>query len=126
MALENLPAWEAVPNELEMEKLFRRFNSPFLGYWHDTGHGQIRENLGFINQERWLQRLKPWLKGMHVHGVRYPATDHVMPPVGDMKFDFLRPYVNADLPLVLEPSPRATADEVRGGLAFFKQAWGLA
>ena len=68
--------WEALPTEVEMFELLREFGSRRLRYWHDMGHGQIRENMGFINQVRWLEKLQPHLAGMHVHDVARPACDH--------------------------------------------------
>ena len=54
LAMENLPTWEAVPTEVELETLLQHMQTPHVGYWHDMGHGQIRENVGLINHERWL------------------------------------------------------------------------
>ena len=37
-------------------------------YWHDTGHGQTRQNLGFISVAHWLDRLSDHIAGFHLHG----------------------------------------------------------
>jgi hypothetical protein len=44
-------------------------NSPNLVYWHDCGHAQIKENLGFIHHALHLESLAPRLAGFHVHDV---------------------------------------------------------
>ena len=33
----------------DYELLLAEFNQPGIGYWHDCGHAQIKENLGFID-----------------------------------------------------------------------------
>lgn len=124
MGLENLPTLEAVPNEGEMDLLLRRYPSPSLKYWHDLGHGQIRENLGFINHGRWLEKLAPALGGMHIHDVARRLQDHVMPPDGERGLERFKPFAELDIPLVLEPASRATPEEVASGLAWVKHWWG--
>jgi sugar phosphate isomerase/epimerase len=125
LALENLPTWEALPTELEMEELLRDYGSAGLRYWHDLGHGQIRQNLGFIQAERWLERLQPWLAGMHVHDVLPPATDHAMPPRGCVDFARFQRFGAAVSMRVIEPTPRTPVEELREGYAFLQKAWAV-
>lgn len=123
LAMENLPTWEAVPTEKELETLLDHFSSPWLMYWHDMGHGRIRENLGLINAERWLERLSHRLAGMHIHDVAPPAADHVMPPLGGINFSRYKRFAKLDIVRVIEPTPRTPAGEIREALAFLKQEW---
>jgi len=123
LAIENLPTWESIPTEVELEQLLKTFNHPLLGYWHDTGHAQVRENLGLINHERWLERLQPWLKGMHVHDVAPPACDHLMPPRGKLDFTRLTRFAKLDILRVLEPHHRESREEVELGLKLLKEKW---
>lgn len=123
LAMENLPSWEAVPNEIETERLIRRFNSPWIRYWHDIGHGKIRDNMGFINVERWYDRLFPLMAGMHVHDVSHKLQDHTMPPRGEVDFSFFAPYVQKDIVRVIEPRTSTPREEVVEALAFLKTTW---
>ncbi len=125
LGMENMPTWEAVPTEMELEHVLHQYRSPWFKYWHDMGHGQIRANLGLINVERWLERLTPHLAGMHVHDVRAPAQDHVMPPLGDMDFLRYKSVVNHHThPLcVVEPTPHTPAAEVRAARIYLEQVW---
>ena len=123
LALEILPSWEAIPTEVEMERLISHFNSPWLRCWHDMGHGQIRENLGLTSHLRWVKRLRPSLAGLHIHDVRPPAADHLMPPLGTIDFSLFRDAMQGDLVRVLEPGPAATAEEIRTGLQIIRDAW---
>lgn len=123
LALENLPSWEAVPSEAEMERLADQFGAEHIGYWHDTGHAQVRENLGFVNQSRWLERLTPCLCGLHVHSVEPPAYDHLMPPRGVLDLRALAPAARAAGLAVLEPAPGTPTEEVAEALSMVRAAF---
>lgn len=124
LAFENLPTWESIPTELEMEQLLKTYGPSGLRYWHDIGHGQIRENLGFIRADRWLERLQPWLAGMHVHDVLPPATDHAMPPNGCVDFARYLPFALGAPHRVIEPMTRTPAAELQAGHTYLKKVWG--
>lgn len=123
LAFEILPTWEAIPTEVEMERLLTQYNSPHLRCWLDLGHGQIRENLGLTSHARWAKRLRPWLAGMHIHDVRPPATDHLMPPAGTTKFELFKEIAQDDIVRVLEPSPSVAAEDILAGLKIIRAAW---
>lgn len=123
LAFEILPTWEAIPTEVEMEKLLAHFNSTRLRCWLDLGHGQIRENLGLIGHARWAKRLRPWLAGMHIHDVRHPGTDHLMPPAGSTNFELFKELAHDDIIRVIEPSPSVAADDIVAGLKIIRAAW---
>ena len=124
LALENLPSWEAIPCETEMEIIARRFDGGEIRYWHDTGHGQVRENLGFISHRYWIEKLTPVMAGMHLHDVVPPAQDHAMPPAGMVDFASLLKGVPDTVLLVVEPSPVIPAEEVRAGRLCLRDALG--
>ncbi|MDD4736985.1 MAG: TIM barrel protein [Kiritimatiellae bacterium] len=124
LAIENLPSWESIPTEMELTRILEQFQSPRLGYWHDMGHGQVRQNLGLINHERWLERLQPWLVGMHIHDVIPPSGDHLMPPKGAIDFTRFRPYGTGEIFRVLEPSPYVSRADLVTGFEIIKRAWG--
>lgn len=123
LAFEILPTWEAIPSEVETEKLMAHFNSPWLRCWHDLGHGQIRENLGLTSHARWVKRLRPWLAGMHIHDVTPPNGDHVMPPAGTLKFPLFRDVAQDDIIRVLEPSAAVKPEAIVEGLRLIRAAW---
>jgi cytochrome c len=79
---------------------------------------------GFINQERWLERLQPHLIGMHLHDVEPPAKDHLMPPRGRINFARLKRFCHGQ---------RAQGDRARAvgsgggdclGLKTLQTIWG--
>lgn len=120
LAIENLPYWEAVPSEPEMETLLTRFGSPSLCYWHDAGHAQIRQYLGFISHQMWLNKLSPRLAGFHIHDVDGQGRDHLMPPKGGMDFSFLKPFLATNALLVLEPAPGTPENDIVDAMRFLR------
>ena len=125
LALENLPTWEAIPSELESEKLMKRFHADGIRLWWDIGHAQIRENLGFINASRWLRRLAPHLAGMHIHDVEPPGQDHLMPPRGKVDFPALADFAQMDMVRVLEPAPDTETAQIVRAIDYLRGAWNL-
>ncbi len=124
LGMENLPTWEAFPTEHEVEQIIRHFDSPWLRYWHDMGHGQIRENLGFINQERWLERLEPVVAGMHIHDVAPPGYDHLMPPRGKIDFSRYRRFGTLPILRVIEPRPQTSREDILEARQHLDAVWG--
>lgn len=125
LALEILPTWEAVPNEFEMETFFHQRGSKRFACWYDIGHARIRENLGFVNTARWLDRLSPWIAGFHIHDVRSPAQDHLMPPNGNIDFSELKGVAQKGVPLVLEPASDTPDEQITRAVKYLNQLWEL-
>src|SRR5438445_10902007 len=56
LGIEGRRGYEEIPSERELPGLLDEMNSPQLGYWHDFGHIQIKENLAFLDHAEWLRR----------------------------------------------------------------------
>ncbi|MDA0577805.1 MAG: sugar phosphate isomerase/epimerase [Verrucomicrobia bacterium] len=123
LAFENLPTWEAIPTEMEIQTICQKVNSPHIRHWHDLGHGQIRQNLGLTSQKHWISKLSPWLAGFHVHDVAPPAHDHLMPPDGQIDFAALAPVIPPQALKVLEPAPGTPPERIRAAIAVLNTAW---
>ena len=123
LGLENLPFYEGIPTDSECQILIKKLGADCFCYWHDIGHGQIKENLGLANQQASLQTLFSFLGGMHIHDVASGIHDHLMPPMGSVDFVSFKKFAKADLIKVLEPSSGLTFNQVRQGLAIIKNQW---
>jgi sugar phosphate isomerase/epimerase len=124
LGVENRAALEEIPLEDDLGFLLREFSRPGVGYWHDTGHAQIKENLGFISHTMHLESLAGRLLGLHVHDVEFPARDHRPPGRGMIDFAALKPWVKPQHIKVFEFSPSLTEEEARQGVAHIKGLWG--
>ena len=122
LAIESRSRFEDMPTEREMIALQDHFaDHPWVGYWHDFGHVQLKHNLGFLDHEAWLARIAPRLIGGHVHDVQWPARDHRVPFSGTLDYAALLKFFPADCPLIWELSPTRDAAEIRQALVRWQQ-----
>jgi sugar phosphate isomerase/epimerase len=124
LGIEGRRGYEEIPSERELPALLEEFNSPMVGYWHDFGHIQIKENLAFLDHEEWLRTIGNRAFGCHVQDCIWPAQDHQPPFKGSVKLEKLVPLLPKDCQFVWEMSPRKTADEIRESLARWKTTFG--
>lgn len=124
LGIENREALVEIPLDSDFSFFFREFPSPAVTYWHDTGHAQIKENLGFMHHAMHLESLADRLAGFHIHDVQFPVRDHCMPGSGTVDFAALKPFVKPEHIKVFEFSPMLTVDEVKAGVAHVKGIWG--
>ncbi|MBX3734869.1 MAG: sugar phosphate isomerase/epimerase [Verrucomicrobiae bacterium] len=126
LGVENREAVEEIPFDHELALFLARLPEN-VRYWHDCGHAQIKENLGFIHHAMHLEELAPRLAGFHVHDVIADAEgqhDHCPPGSGMVDFRTLRSFVRPDHIKVIELSPGVSADDVRRGYEFLRSVWG--
>lgn len=122
LAVESRSRFEDMPNEREMVMLQEHFkDNPWIGYWHDFGHVQLKHNLGLLDHSEWLATIAPHLIGGHVHDVQWPARDHRTPLTGTLDYDALLTHFPQGCPLVWELSPTREADEIRDSLGIWKR-----
>jgi sugar phosphate isomerase/epimerase len=124
LGIENREAVEEIPIEGDYPLFFHEFTSPSVCYWHDTGHAQIKENLGFIHHAMHLEALSDRLAGFHIHDVQFPGKDHCMPGSGMIDFAALKPMVKPHHIKVFEFSPSLTPEQVKTGVDYVKGIWG--
>jgi sugar phosphate isomerase/epimerase len=122
--VENREGLEEIPFDEELEYFFRDFDSPTVRYWHDTGHAQIKANLGFIDHTSQVDMLEPRLAGFHIHDVEYPGRDHQQPGTGCVDFAALKKYVRPEHIKVFEFSGSLNTEQVKAGVAHVKSLWG--
>jgi sugar phosphate isomerase/epimerase len=125
LGIEGRRGYEEIPSERELPSLLDEMAAPHVGYWHDMGHIQIKENLGFLDHVAWLQRIASRTFGCHMQDVKWPAQDHQAPFFGDMKqLEFLTRLLPPACQLVWELSPRRPAEEIKHSLTIWRQRFG--
>lgn len=104
--------------ELPVDADFPEFISSFpadeaIGYWHDTGHADIKQTMGLLDHRAHLEKMASRLIGFHLHDVTAQGQDHH--PIGSGHIDFktIREFWRPEHILVLELSPRIPVDGVR-------------
>jgi sugar phosphate isomerase/epimerase len=124
LGIENREALEEIPLETDFNFFFNDFPGGTVRYWHDTGHAQIKQNLGFIDHFMHLENMSEHLAGFHLHDVQFPGRDHCAPGTGEIDFAALKPLAKPEHIKVFEMSPGLSAEEVRAGVAHLKGIWG--
>lgn len=124
LGIENREALEEIPLEPDYPFFFLEFESPSIVYWHDTGHAQIKQHLGFIDHVEHLATLQHRLHGFHIHDVQFPARDHCPPGSGTIDFAALQPMVKPEHLKVFEFSPGMSPEAALKGIAHVKAIWG--
>jgi sugar phosphate isomerase/epimerase len=124
IGLEARRDYEQIPTERELAELLEEMDSPHLGYWHDFGHSQIKENLGFIDHAEWLRVVGPRAFGCHVQDCVWPARDHQPPFTGGIDFEKLVPLLPTNCLFVWEMNANGTADAIRQSVQTWKEHFG--
>jgi sugar phosphate isomerase/epimerase len=124
IGLESRRDYEQIPTERELTELLEEMNSPYLGYWHDFGHSQIKENLGFIDHAEWLRAIGPRAFGCHLQDCIWPARDHQPPFTGSIDFEKLVPLLPTNCLFVWEMNANRSADAIRQSVQMWKKRFG--
>jgi len=124
LGIEGRRGYEEIPSERELPTLLDELNSPQVGYWHDFGHIQIKENLAFLDHAEWLRQIGSRTFGCHVQDCIWPAQDHQPPFSGDVDLAKLVPLLPKDCAWVWEMSPRKSSEEIQRSVAKWKEHFG--
>jgi sugar phosphate isomerase/epimerase len=120
LAIESRSRFEDVPTEREMIHLQNHFkDNPWIGYWHDFGHVQLKNNIGLLDHEDWLSKIAPHIIGGHLHDVEWPARDHRTPLTGELNYKSLLSYFPVNCPIVWELSSTRKTEEIKQALAIW-------
>ncbi len=124
LAVESRSRFEDMPNEREMLHLQNHFkDNPWIGYWHDFGHVQLKHNLGLLDHHDWLRSIQPHIIGAHIHDVEWPARDHRTPFTGTLDYKTLMPFFPAGCPIIWELSPTRKTEEILAALEVWKKVF---
>jgi len=124
LGIENRIGIETFPSEREFRRLFQEIADGTIGYWHDFGHIQIKENLALLDHAEWLRQIGSRTFGCHVQDCIWPAQDHQPPFTGDVDLAKLVPLLPKDCAWVWEMSPRKSGEEIQRSVAKWKERFG--
>ena len=109
---ENRERFEELPVDEDFPALFESLPAPHpCGYWHDTGHAHLKQEMGLLNHRAHLQRNAERLLGFHLHDVA-GEDDHVPIGDGEINFDMVSEFWRPHHLLTLELGPRVTPQQV--------------
>jgi sugar phosphate isomerase/epimerase len=113
LAFENREKFDELPLDADHPELIAALAKPgACGYWHDTGHAQIKHDMGLLNHREHLEKNAANLIGFHLHDVSAEGHDHQPIGTGKIDFEMVSGFWRPEHTLVLEFSPRLSPEQV--------------
>lgn len=113
LGLENRERIEELPLDDGFPELLAGLSRPGLaGYWHDSGHAQIKQRLGLANHEQQLAQNAAQLVGFHLHDIDAAGKDHQPVGSGTIDFAMVSRFFRPDHVFVLEYGPKVSPADV--------------
>ena len=120
LGLENRYYYREIPNIGEMNALLTSSDSATVFYWHDTGHAQNLENLGFIPHEEWLKTFASRMAGVHLHDI-VGLQDHRIAGKGEMNWPMIASHLPADAIRTCEFDWPYGEEDIVAGVEYLRQ-----
>lgn len=122
LGIENRFYYHEIPSLDEFAVILERFKDKPVGYWHDTGHAFVMEQLGFIPEGALLKRYAGALIGTHLHNVKN-LVDHQDPLDGDTDLCRLASVIKKDAIMVIEVHSHVNAEAIRRSARIIEEAF---
>jgi sugar phosphate isomerase/epimerase len=109
-----------IPNIDEMAVLLNEVPESLVGYWHDVGHAEVQQQLGFSLHEEWLSRFKDRMVGIHLHDI-LGISDHQAPGKGNMNWEMVAKYLPPGIVKVCEIGEWNGEEQIQGVITFLQK-----
>jgi len=109
-----------IPNMDEMAELLNEIAESLVGYWHDVGHAEVQQQLGFSLHEEWLSRFRDRMVGIHLHDI-LGISDHHAPGKGDMNWEMVAKYLPPGIVKVCEIGEWNDEEQMQGIVKFLQK-----
>ena len=113
LGLETRFHFNEIPNMDEMAELLNDISESLVGYWHDVGHAEVQQQLGFSLHEEWLSRFKDRMVGIHLHDI-LGISDHQAPGKGNMNWEMVAKYLPPGIVKVCEIGEWNDEEQMQG------------
>jgi sugar phosphate isomerase/epimerase len=120
LGLETRFHFNEIPNMDEMAELLNEVSESLVGYWHDVGHAEVQQQLGFSLHEEWLSRFKNRMVGIHLHDI-HGISDHHAPGKGNMNWEMVAKYLPPGIVKVCEIGEWNDEEQIQGVVKFLQR-----
>ncbi|MCX5713619.1 MAG: TIM barrel protein [Candidatus Omnitrophica bacterium] len=120
LGIETRFYFREIPSFAETGQILKRFSGSSVSYWHDTGHAQLMEDLGFSGHKDYLDAYGDRLLGMHLHDI-LDCQDHLAPLKGKLNFRMFKPFLLKDTIRVIEAHYPAEAVDLQKARIFLER-----
>ena len=124
LALETRYYHREIPSLEEFSLLFNAFVEGTLYYWHDTGHAEVHERLGFCRHADFLEKFRARLLGVHLHDIIGEVRDHLPPGSGTFDFGVLGKYIGDDTIKVIEAHRPSSGEDIVKSVEYLSRVLG--
>jgi sugar phosphate isomerase/epimerase len=119
LGLETRFYFHEIPSIDEMDELLKEMEGKQVGYWHDVGHAEVQQRLGFASHQEWLTRFSHRTVGIHLHDV-LGISDHRPPGSGDVDWRVVAKYLPSGVVKVCEIAEWNEEKNVQGVVGFLQ------
>ena len=114
LGCENREKFQELPVDADFPEFLASLDKDgknHCGYWHDTGHAELKSDMGMINHREQLEKNVDRLIGWHLHDVK-DGDDHHPIGHGQIDFEMVSSFWRPEHRLTLELSPRTRSKHV--------------
>ena len=119
LGLETRFYFHEMPDIDEMAELLNEAEGRLVGYWHDVGHAEVKQRLGFTSHEDWLLRFSRKMIGVHLHDV-IGISDHHPPGKGNLDWEMVSKYLPRQAIRVCEIAEWNEEEDIQGTVDFLQ------
>ncbi|NQT89849.1 MAG: sugar phosphate isomerase/epimerase [Candidatus Omnitrophica bacterium] len=123
LGIENRFYYMEIPSLEEIGLILKKFKGSTVAYWHDVGHAEVSDILGFGKHKDFLEKYASSMAGIHLHDIK-GTIDHLAPGQGDFDFSLLKPYLNTSVMKIIEAHKKAGGDDIRRAIKIINSVLG--